>query len=417
MAKEIQQIDFCKGRLTKIAKSFDLAAPVDTAPLLGLASLGCRPLVSHRQDAGSEILSRFKQDKGTITEQILTTPNDSGVTGTFPNFEECFPYGALIAGLVGSNPIIGSATNPFPTTEPNRTLLWTVGNAGFTSVVNGTPQSLTGDPTAFDRGSSAEAQVGFGGTNGGASGGNMLVQLPPDNREYTGGVRLRANHHYVPFIELPYSPLLQPLLFQYSSAFGYSIIPGFFTGGQAVIGTNGTCDVEGYGAPVAPCLVSANGDFAPAQSNELNGPSLSRQYNLYRLAPFTLPGFGGSFNQTFDVPQSKIRAYLCVYVDSSRIDSVVCHEGANAGTTAVSLPTPGNGPPSAFTPVFPGIAFDTVYQFAVVGNEATYTFDVTHGATTITTTASAFFTLGGTHIRAFEVYLDMHKTGNPSLVC
>lgn len=416
MAKTIQLFNFCKSGIKKVDRSFNLGTPLDVVSPVGLSSLGCQPLVSHRSDAGHFIFSQVKQNTGAVVRQLLTTPNDSGIVIGTPT-TQCLPYGALIAGLQGATPLSGSAANPFPTTEPDRTLLWTVGNAGFAKVVNGTAQSLTGDPTAFDL-SSGNSMAGFGGTNGGSSGAATLTQLPPDNREYGGLIRLRAYHSYVPTMQLPYSPLLEPLLFAHDTSTGYYITPGFFGGGQAVIGTNGTCDVEAYGASVAPCLTVQNGVLIdPTNSLEMNGPSLHRKYNAYRLTPFTLPGFAGSFTATWDVPAASLRTFLCVYVSSSRIDSVTCHEGALAGTTAVTLPTPGNGPPSAFSPVFPGIPFDTMYQFSVNGNEAGYTFDVTRGATTITTSTNSYHVVSGSHVRAFEVFLDLHKSGNVSLVC
>jgi hypothetical protein len=412
MAHTIQLLDFCKTGIKKVAQSFNLGAPLTAVTPVGLDSLGCQPLLSHRGDAGHEILSQIKQDKGSVVRQLLTTPNDSGFIGTFPAIQECLPYGGMIAGLRGAVPLPGTAVNPFPTTAPTTHLTWSVSGAAFAHTVNGRPQDLSGDPTAFDNFSGA-SRVGFGGVLGGASGANTLVQLPPDNREYTGGVRLRANHPYIPYLQLPYSPLLEPLLYQFDPVYGYFITPGWIGFG----GDNGTCQVIGYAAPVTPCIITANGDFALPNSTEPNGPSLHRLYNLYRFSPFTMPGYGNDQTSTWDLSRTNLRGFLCVYVDSNRVDHVSLNGAGSMGSSGVTLPIPGSGPPSAFTPVFPGIAFDTIYQFDIVGNEATYSFNVTRGATTITTVPQALYNDGGTHIRCFEAYIDMAKSGNPALPC
>jgi hypothetical protein len=413
MAKAIQLFDFCTSGIKKAAKSYNLGTPLDVVSAVGLTSFGCSPLIAHLLANDQSIFSEFNQKDGVYKGLLLTTANDSGITGAFPNLKQCLPYGAYIAGLNGVSPVLGTAVNPFPTTEPDRTLLWSVGGAGFTKVVNGTPQDLGSDVTAFDRSSSGLAMRGFGGTNLGSSGGGTLVQLPPDSREYNGGTRLRANHHYVPFLKLPYVPSLQPLLMLFDASHGYYIDPGSIFAPSA---DDGICQVDGYASPVCPCLISRNGDLGFPGANELSGPSLTRDYNFFRLTPFTLPGFGGSYAGTYDIPRSDCRAFLCVYVDSGRVDNVTCNEGASLGSTSVSIPTPGNGPPSAFTPVFPGIAFDTLYQFSIVGNEATYSFNVTHGSKILTTTAAVLHG-DGTHIRCFEVFLDMHAAGNPLVLC
>ncbi len=397
MAKRIQLFDFCKSGAGKAAKSYDFSAPLTGIEPVGLNSFSCDPLLAHRTAAGQVIFSQFNQNTGAYIQALLTTPTDTGIIDHFPLPPgECLPYGANIAGLRGATPVIGSATNPFPVLQPDRTLLWSVGGAGFVSVINGVAQDLSGDATAFYRGS-ALAMTGFGGTNTGSSGGGTFVQLPPDNREYVGGVRLRANHHYVPFLKLPYVPSLQSLRFFYNPSHGYYVRT------DAEVGF-GTGPVAAAAAPVTPCLLLQNGDFGVADAADPSGPSLTRQYNFFRLTPFIVPPYNGSISATFDLSRTNCRAFMVVYVDSSQISNVTCSAGAG-GSSAVTHPTITSGPP-LFTPL--SINYDTVYQFAITGSEASYTFDVTHGVTTTTTNplmAGSFS--GGAHVRAYEAFMSI----------
>lgn len=412
MSQPLQLLNFCKSGIKKVDKAFAPASPLDTVELLGLNSFGCQPLLSHRSDPGQDILSQVKQTNGAVVRHLLTTQDDDGIIGGGPPAEECLPYGANIAGLRGALPISGSAANPFPTTIATADLLWTAHGAKFTQTINGTSQDLSGDSSALDLSSTR----GFGKLGQGESGAGTLIKLPPDNREYSGLVRLRANHNYVSTLTLPYSPQLDPLMFVFDATYGYYIDPSGFPTTGTVIGTSGSCEAEAFIASTMPCLTTTNGDLIdPVSTLEQNGPSLHRQYNLYRLNSFTMPACGQAYSATWDVPSSSLRTFLWVYVASSRIDSLVCHEGSTVSTTVLTLPTPGNGPPSIITPIFSGIPFDTIYQFAVTGTEPSYTFDVSHGATTITGTLT--FSPAPTHVHFFECYLDMHQVGNPSLAC
>jgi hypothetical protein len=404
MSQPLQLLNFCKSGLKKVDKSFTPAAPLATVSLLGLNSFGCQPLLSHRSDTGQHILSQIKQTNGAVVRNLLSSQADGGIIGGGPPAEEDLPYGANIAGLRGATPLTGNATSPFPTTIATTDLLWTVATRKWTHTINGTAQDLSADTDALAIGGTG----GFGGILTGQSGVGTLVQLPPDSREYNGGVRLRANHNYVSTLTLPYSPELEPLSFHFSTVTNTYTILGGTVGGTFTNVDSGTCEVEPVIASVVPCLTAQSGVLISPSNNEPNGPSLHRQYNLCRLSSFVMPPAGAAYSATWDFPSTDLKAVLCVYVNSSRIDNVACHEGATTAVDSVTLP--------ALDPaVFNGLVFDTIYQFAVNGNEATYTFDVTKGTTTI----SPLLTLSPvpTQYRYYECFFDMHQSGNPSLGC
>ena len=404
--RDLRRADFCRSK-TRLQLGVDLQAPLDTTGLLGLASLGCHPLISHLRDVSTDVLSRVNQNTGALTDELLTSISDSGFIFGSPTLFDNTPA-PTIAGLRAAPALVGAGTVVIPpVTVPSSLFTWSVGGAALTKVQNGSSLSLASDPTAFNR-------LLFRGFGSLASGGNLYVEFPAESgQEWTGTTNVRANHAYIPFLSLPFVPSLQPLGVSFDLALGYRILPSSaFIGVKQVM----ACVAEVYSLQVAPCLIECNGDIPPNPFGEPNGPSLTRKYCHHRFTGFTAPSFGGSITQTYDIDKSKCRGFVCIYADSSRVTGVSLSPGAALGASGVSVPTITETPAASFPAPAAGWNFDTVYQFDVAGTEAAYDVAVTSPAGTITITGFVPWS-GNAHVRCFEMFVDAHAAGNPNLAC
>lgn len=404
--RDLRRIDFCKSK-SKLQVGVDLGTPLDVVGLIGLASLGCEPLVVHLRDTASGILSRVNQNSGAFENRLLTSIADSGFVIGTPTQFDLIPS-PTVAGLLASPvPVTAGAVQVLPATVPTSLFNWGVGGAAITRTQDGIAVNLASDTAAFN----LALWRGFGSL---ASGGNFYVEFPTGSgQEWTGSVNVRANRRYVPFLSLPHVPSLQPLGITFNSIDGYRIVPlSPFIGVKQV----GSCVARVYSLQVAPSLLTCNGNVPLTPFGEPNGPSLTRTYCRHRFAAFDTPGLGGNIAQSFFVGKGDVRGYICVYADSSRVSSVSISPGSALGSTGVSVPTITTTPAGSFPAPSAGWNFDTIYQFDVAGTEASYAVSITSPAGTIT--IDTFVPWSGTaHVRTFEMYADAHAAGNPNLAC
>ena len=385
--RDLRKIDFCKSR-SRIQIGVDLVAPLDAVGLLGLTSLGCEPLIVHLRDAAGIVVSRVNQQSGTQTAQLLDSISNAGFIVGSPTQQDLLPS-PTVAGLLGAPlPVTAGSVQVLPTTALASTLTWSIGSHPFIKAQDGQAVDLSSDPSSF-----GTSTFGFGG--GSSGGGIVYVEFPANSgQEWTANRNLRANRQYVPISSLPFVPSLQPLMITFVSPTGYKV-PFLSFGGDPL-----------YSYQVSPCLVTCNGSKPPLTPAEVvsNGPSLTRERSHYRSPKFTTPGLGSSTTQAIDLSKSFFRAFLCIYADSRRVTSVTVSGHGLLSINGVASPAVPALPGSAITPPTGGWIFDTLYQFDIVGNEASYAVTITGPSGSASPTIVPWSSSQGAHVRCFEMF-------------
>lgn len=389
-------VDFCKGAL-RISKRYDLQTPLDVVEPVAISSMGCQPLVSHVKAANNAILSRVQQRSGAYVESVLTTTAPTGLLTPADN-----QYSAFIGGIPGAVPISGSDGQEFPLPALPADITYTIEGIPYAHIVNGVPQNLSSDPNALR----TNTQLGRGAP---APAGGMNTILP-DGIQYQAGVDVRYYQTYYPTVLAPFDPNAGSLGVDFVSGSDYSIdSPAWVNFGQTS-DADPTVTTTALRFRCAPCLKSAPGGEFPLEPVYNDGPSLNLKNARLLLTgeQFTVPGFGGGIVKTVNVAKSLFRGFMCVYVNA-------------AFTSNVSVSPSSGGSVSSVGPIhiqagatrFPTIDFDTVYQFDITSNVASFTFNVTGQVKSMTWTTPNFFnpvTAPGHY--CWEVFLHIHATGN-----
>lgn len=338
MANHLGRIDWCKG--VRIAKNYDPQPPLDTVDPLGIASLGCQPVFSHRILPDGTILSRIKEKNGAYVASLLKVGSDQD-PASYPAFS------AAVAAFRGAVPITGAVASPYPATGISYVIDFQIdGNVFQRESQPHVPQPQFGAfPIGFGRESQSHPQIILG--NGETY--DMVGQ----------GIR-RAYHDYQEEFLMPYAPS-DPMTIYFdhvnseytwhASGFGTSFSLSF----ELPIAP--ATPTDGYNANVTmwechACLQSAkpvtiDPQFLDNQEDQLQPPGMVRAYTYYDFDQVTMPAWGGTYGATYNM--TGMRPWLVIYAND-QIESISLNgiPGANYGGSSPSARLPYFAPPFNF---------------------------------------------------------------------
>lgn len=338
MADQLTLVDFCSQPL-KGTKKVSLQSPLDVVEPLGLASLGCNPLLSHRETGTGNILSRVNHKNGLDTASLLTTTDD-GNTSTSPF------YSAYIAGLRATNPITGTVPSPFPASLVDYQFDWTIG--GFTAARLSHPLN-----NLFNFG---EFPVGFGGFRANP----WLILGGPETYDAVGLSFLHPYHTYNQQLLIGFCPTdsmtviydasVPELKWHDSSPNATS-----FSFSKEIDNGDGTATVYSVNLTMWECfpaLTNFSGTTVspdilfPTSLEAQLPPGFTRTYGYLSEGNITIPGYGGTITPTtYVVPP--VRPWMVVYA-TALTDSITLNgnPGASFGGSVPTARVPYFAPPN-----------------------------------------------------------------------
>lgn len=325
--QQLDLVDFCNQPL-KASKKISLQPPLDAVEPVGLASLGCNPLLSHQETGTGTILSRVNQKTGTDTGSLLTTTDDS-------NHNTSPFYSAYIAGLRAANPISGSVASPFPASLVNYQYDWTIG--GFTAARLSQPLN-----NLFNFG---EFPVGFGGFRANP----WIVLGGPETYDAVNLSFLHPYHTYDQQLLIGYCPT-DPMTLIYDASVPelvwHNSSPNAtsFSFSKEIDNGNGTATVYSVNLTMWECFpaltafsgttVSPNILFPTSLEAQLP-PGFTRTYGYLSEGQITLPGYGATVAPV-SYPVAPVRPWMVVYA-TALTDSISLN-GTNGASFGGSAP-------------------------------------------------------------------------------
>lgn len=325
--KQIQIVDFCKPGFN-INRKVSLQTPLDTVEPLGLASLGCQPVLSHRTTPNEVVMSRVKHDSGVSTKSLLTSGNDAAPRD--------WPYySAYIASFRDVNPVAGTVTSPFPATDVTYQFDWTV---------QGLDAYREANPVSSPRFSFAP--VGFGAPRP-----YPFLHLGGGETYDASGLGFRrAYHSYQQQLLIGYCPSI-PLTLVHDAAVPETRWPN---GGLEAGGFLFSLDdppppatpttryfVQLLLWEVNPAITVFSGTtVSPAILNPLTLeyqpiPGETRTWAYLDYGELTMPGYGGNVDATYVV--DNVRPWLVMYA-TGNVDSITLN-GIGGSPFSGSAPT------------------------------------------------------------------------------
>jgi hypothetical protein len=295
---ELSLLDFCTSPLK--GKPVSLQSPLDAAAPVGLNSLGCNLLLSHRSSAGHVILSTVKNDKGTDTADLLTTPDDADLS-------QWINYSAFIAGFQGVNPIAGTVPSPFPAAPVTYDFEWSLN--GFVAFTDSNPNVIARfgeNPIGFGSGNESYPLINLGGQSFDA---RVLGQRTP-------------YHQYQNQLRIAYAPGGAPMTLTVNGS-------NQLTWHDSGLGTSFS---QSQGSPAAsincvvwechPVITTFSGETesgtlaSPFTPDDTPLPGLTREYSYVDYGSVTMPAYGGNLGG-ITYPVNNLRSWFVLYCNSA----------------------------------------------------------------------------------------------------
>lgn len=305
MANELVRLDGCK-RPFQQRKTVSLQAPLDAVEPIGLASMGCTPVVTTLAASNQAIAARVKEENGAYDQTLLTSANSADLSASNPG------YSAYVAAFRGDNPIVGTVASPYPVSD----ITWnfTLNRETETIAVNEKSGFIP-----FNGGIYGSSPVfGFGGN---VAAGNVIVLGGGEEFESIGLYNAYKSYHQnwqVGYVPSGYSLTVRLVSGELQSA------TATLAGASLDLTTSGVPSTATGFFPFYQCnpvLTSLQGTLVPVSGQP---PGYIRNFQIITVGDVTIGGFGStnSASHTLSGWRPSVVVYASASVSSMTLNGV-----------------------------------------------------------------------------------------------